>query len=68
VIDSLFPLLAEIPLLLQSEKIYAVLAVLLVIWGGILFLLIRLDLRIACLEKQIPEVDPNVPHGTDGQA
>ena len=40
-------------LLFRSDKVWTVLAVMLVIWLSVLFLLIRLDRRLACLEKQL---------------
>jgi hypothetical protein len=40
-------------LLFRSDKVWTVLAVMLVIWLSVLFLLIRLDHRLSCLEKRL---------------
>lgn len=39
--------------LLKEDKLYAVLAVVLIIWLGIVFFLIRTDRRIDRLERQV---------------
>lgn len=43
----------ESHLLFQSDKVWAVLVVMLIIWGGVLLLLFRLDRRVSQLEKEI---------------
>lgn len=40
-------------LLFQSDKVWAVLVVMLIIWGGVLLLLFRLDRRLSQLENEI---------------
>jgi len=40
-------------LLFQSDKIWAVLVVMLIIWGSVLLLMFRLDRRLNRLEKEI---------------
>lgn len=42
-------------LLFRSERIYAVLGVVLIIWVGIIVLLIRQDRKVSRLEKQLRE-------------
>ncbi len=42
-------------ILFASDKIYTVLAVVLIIWVGVALFLIRLNWRISCLEKLVPE-------------
>lgn len=48
--------------MLQQDKLYVVLAVVLIIWFGILFFLFRTDRRLARLEKA---VDARVPERDD---
>ncbi len=46
--------------MLQQEKLYVVLAVVLIIWLGVLFFLLRTDRRLARLERDLdarPERD-----------
>jgi CcmD family protein len=51
--------------MLLDDKIYVVLAVVLVIWFGVLFFLFRTDLRLNRLEKEldarVPEPDDEIP-------
>lgn len=42
-------------ILFQSDKIFSVLAVVLVVFGGVLFLLIRQERKLNKLESQIEE-------------
>lgn len=42
-------------ILFQSDKIFSVLAVVLVVFGGVLFLLIRQERKLNKLESQIGE-------------
>lgn len=44
--------------MLQQDKLYVVLAVVLIIWFGVLFFLFRTDRRLARLEK---DLDARVP-------
>ncbi|MEP0546293.1 MAG: CcmD family protein [Rhodothermales bacterium] len=48
--------------MLQQDKLYVVLAVVLIIWFGILFFLFRTDRRLAALEQA---VDTRVPARDD---
>ena len=48
--------------MLQQDKLYVVLAVVLIIWFGILFFLFRTDRRLAALEQA---VGTRVPGGDD---
>lgn len=48
---SALVLQAAAHLLFRSEKIYAVLAVVLIVWGGVMFYLWRLDQKINRWEK-----------------
>jgi CcmD family protein len=52
-------------LMLPNDKIYVVLAVVLIIWFGVLFFLFRTDLRLNRLEKEldarVPEPDGEIP-------
>lgn len=47
--------------MLQQEKLYVVLAVVLIIWLGLLFFLFRTDRRIARLEREIEARVPEPP-------
>jgi CcmD family protein len=51
--------------MLQQDKLYVVLAVVLIIWFGVLFFLFRTDLRLNRLEKElearVPEQDDEIP-------
>lgn len=53
VLYSLLLQAQESHLLFQSDKVWAVLIVMLIIWGGVLLLLFRLDRRLSQLEKEI---------------
>ena len=52
--------------MLQQDKLYVVLAVVLIIWFGMLFFLFRTDLRLKRLERELdaeapaPEREPEV--------
>ena len=48
--------------MLQQDKLYVVLAVVLIIWFGVLFFLFRTDRRLARLEK---DLDARVPERSD---
>ncbi|MDX1530339.1 MAG: CcmD family protein [Rhodothermales bacterium] len=48
--------------MLQQDKLYVVLAVVLLIWFGLLFFLFRTDRRLARLER---EVESRVPERDD---
>lgn len=43
--------------MLQHDKLYVVLAVVLIIWFGLLFFLFRTDRRLARLERDLAERD-----------
>jgi|GEM_PF-3600394 hypothetical protein len=43
---------ASTGLLFRSDKIYAVLGVMLIVWGAVLFSLIRIDLKLKKLEEK----------------
>jgi CcmD family protein len=44
--------------MLQQDKLYVVLAVVLIIWFGMLFFLFRTDLRLKRLEKELAAETP----------
>ena len=44
--------------MLQQDKLYVVLAVVLIIWFGLLFFLFRTDLRLKRLENQLDATSP----------
>lgn len=46
--------------MVQADKLYVVLAVVLVIWAGLLLFLFRTDRRLARLERDLPPTSP--PH------
>jgi hypothetical protein len=43
---------ASTGLLFRSDKIYTVLGVMLIVWGAVLFSLIRIDLKLKKLEEK----------------
>ena len=43
--------------MLSQDKLYVVLAVVLVVWAGILFLLVRTDRRLARVERELDRRD-----------
>lgn len=51
-------------IMLQQEKLYVVLAVVLIIWLGLLFFLFRTDRRIARLEREVEARVPEHPDDT----
>ncbi len=59
VYDSVWAALPDAPpvgletVMLQQEKLYVVLAVVLIIWLGVLFFLLRTDRRLARLERDL---------------
>ena len=48
--------------MLSQDKLYVVLAVVLVVWAGILFLLIRTDRRLARVERELDGRDAPPRH------
>jgi hypothetical protein len=52
-------------IMLSHDKLFVVLGVVLIIWFGIIFLLIRTDLRLSRLERKLEERIPSA-HDTTG--
>ena len=47
--------------MLSQGKLYVVLAVVLVVWAGVLFLLVRTDRRLGRVERELDRLDPPRP-------
>ena len=47
--------------MLSQDKLYVVLAVVLVVWAGVLFLLVRTDRRLGRVERELDRLDPPRP-------
>ena len=44
--------------MLAQDKLYVVLAVVLVVWLGLLFLIVRTDRRLGRVERELDRLDP----------
>ena len=44
--------------MLAQDKLYVVLAVVLVVWLGLLFLVVRTDRRLGRVERELDRLDP----------
>ena len=44
--------------MLSQDKLYVVLAVVLVVWLGLLFLIVRTDRRLGKVERELDRLDP----------
>ena len=47
--------------MLSQDKLYVVLAVVLVVWLGVLFLLVRTDRRLGRVERELDRLDASAP-------
>lgn len=69
VYDSVWAAIPDAPpvgletVMLQQEKLYVVLAVVLIIWFGVLFFLLRTDRRLARLERDLDVGERNDAFG-----
>lgn len=54
--------------MLAQDKLYVVLAVVLVVWLGLLFLLVRTDRRLARVERELDRLDDAPPRPAERSA